>query len=82
MKFLIKNEFNIPNFENEKYTITETINFNYKDFKSIIRGILDELSTTYDDYKIHKNIVNNNKKLMDKSFTIFNFEKKRTKKLN
>ncbi len=56
MKFLIKNEFNIPNFENEKYTITETINFNYKDFKSIIRGILNELSTIYDDYKIHKDM--------------------------
>ena len=37
------------------------------------------LFTTYDDYKKHKDIVNNNKKLMDKSFYIFSFEKKRPK---
>ena len=45
-KIVNKIEFNTPNFENAKHAATETNKFsdNYKEFKSIIRGQLDEYS--------------------------------------
>ncbi len=83
-KIFEKINFDSPKFEDGRHIAENTYKFseNFQDFKNHLRKKFSELFEFYESWESKKKSLKNSKKAMDKSFSIYKFEKNRPSLIN